>query len=74
MALTTNGKKKNHAAIVVAVTFDKQFVWIAEGNHHDELSLRRLNYFYEGKLNPDIDGIGRLDSGLFGYINTMVKH
>jgi hypothetical protein len=68
ISLTTDGKKKNHSALVVAVTYGGEYLWIAEGNNDDCLALRRIDFIKDGKLAADIDGIGVLDSGLFGYV------
>jgi hypothetical protein len=52
----------------VAVTYGGEYLWIAEGNNDDCLALRRIDFIKDGKLAADIDGIGVLDSGLFGYV------
>lgn len=68
LSLTTLGKKKNHSALVVGVTYGGEYLWIAEGNAGDCLNLRRIDFIKDGKLAANIDGIGVLDSGLFGSI------
>ncbi len=68
IALTTMGKKKNHAALVVGVTYGGEYLWIAEGNYGDCVNLRRIDFIQDGKLAANIDGFGVLDSGLFGNI------
>jgi hypothetical protein len=65
LSLKTNGKKKNHAAIIIAVSQDNNYLWTVEGNCGDCVKLQRKNYFKDGSINENIDGIGKIDAGLF---------
>jgi hypothetical protein len=66
VSLTTKGKKKNHSAIIVAVSQDKKLIWTAEGNVGNCLWMGGRDYFKDGvNLDISIDGIGKIDAGLF---------
>jgi|GEM_PF-6578454 hypothetical protein len=61
-----DGKKKNHSAIVVAVSYDYKVIWTVEGNAGDCVYFGYKDYFPDGKtLNPVIDGFGHLDANIF---------
>jgi hypothetical protein len=66
VSMETGGKRKNHAGIIVGVTDDNKYLITVEGNVGNCLSFGWEPYFDDGKtLNPDIDGIGKIDAGLF---------
>jgi hypothetical protein len=66
LSMMTNGKKKNHAGITVAITKDNKWIWTVEGNAGNCVWMGRRPYFQDGKnLDQNIDGFGKLDSNLF---------
>jgi hypothetical protein len=66
VSMMTQGKKKNHAGITVAVTQDNKWIWTVEGNVGNCVWMGMRPYFKDGKnLDQSIDGFGKLDSGLF---------
>jgi hypothetical protein len=66
VSMMTQGKKKNHAGITVAVTQDNKCIWTVEGNVGNCVWMGRRPYFKDGvNLDQSIDGFGKLDAGLF---------
>jgi hypothetical protein len=61
MAMTTNGIRKNHSVIVMAVSSDRRHFYTSEGNSGDCVRFGHY-YLYDGNgLNPIIDGIGKVN-------------
>ncbi|MBM4430676.1 MAG: hypothetical protein FJ026_10075 [Chloroflexi bacterium] len=66
LSWTTKGKKKNHAVICVGVNHDRKFIWTVQGNVGDCVWYGTEDYFPDGTTcNADIDGVGKIDAGLF---------
>lgn len=67
VSMMTEGKKKNHAGIIVAVNEDNKNIWTVEGNVGDCVCLYgQRPYFLDGmNLDGNIDGIGKLHMLLF---------
>lgn len=66
MALTTLDIHKNHSAIIMAVSADKRFIYTSEGNVTTEdgkdcVWYMRRDLYKDGVLNPDIDGVGKVN-------------
>ena len=61
-----------HSCIIVAVTYDRQYLWTIDGSADDKIQICRRDYFPSGKLDAKIDGIGKVDSGLFGNISSKI--
>ena len=47
------------------MSFDRRYVYTVEGNVGDCMSVERRDYFVNGVLASDIDGIGVLSGQLF---------
>jgi hypothetical protein len=62
IALTTDGESFSHSALVVAISDDYRYIWTSEGNFDDCVRFNRRDFFVDGQLNPDINGVGNLDS------------
>lgn len=61
----------NHSAIIVAVSFDKQWIHTAEGNVGDRTYFRHHRFFHKNdgyQLNSEIYGIGKIHRKLFSNI------
>jgi hypothetical protein len=62
IALTTDGESFNHSALVVAISDDYRYIWTSEGNFDDCVRFNRRDFFVDGHLNPDINGVGNYDT------------
>ena len=58
---STDGKKKNHSAIIIGIAYDQRHVLTAEGNVGDCARMKVRPWFdAQGALNPQVYGLGRL--------------
>lgn len=61
-------RNNDHSAVAVGVSFDKQYIYIAEGNAGDCTNYRRIHYFHKDEnyqLNDRIYGVGEISRRLF---------
>jgi hypothetical protein len=63
----STGSSNGHSAIIVGVSTDSRYLWTVEGNVNSGpntpscVMYGHRDYFVNGVLNPDIDGIGNTD-------------
>jgi hypothetical protein len=62
VALTTDGEAFNHSALILAISDDYRYIWTSEGNFDDCVRFNRRDFFVDGQLNPDINGVGNVDA------------
>ena len=58
MVSGSTGSRNGHSAIVVGVSSDARYIWTVEGNVDDCVHFGYRDFFVNGVLNPDLDGIG----------------